>query len=160
MVQNGFVCYAAHVNDSNWNKPLGRTLQRKEIGSFVFVQHDYPSQAARATHSHPWLHLTIVCRGLYSRRLRRQSADYKVGSATLLQTNESHTDWYGAGSKCLHIVIPSDLEKELTSAFGAQGIAHGISPDLSACASIALQREFRNTDNDSPLVVEALLLTS
>ena len=154
----GCICYAARVNDRELSKPLGRILQRKEIGSFVFVHHDYPGQAARATHSHPWLHLTIVCRGLYTRKLGRQSVDYKTGSVTFLQTNESHTDWYGAGSKCLHVVIPSNVEKELTSAFGPQGIAHGISPDLSAFASIALQREFRNTDNDSPLVVEALLL--
>lgn len=153
----GFICYAARVNDS-LNKPLGRPLQRKEIGSFVFVQHDYPTQAARATHSHPWLHLTIVCRGLYSRGLGRQTVDYKSGSLTFLQTNESHTDRYAAGSKCLHVVIPSNVEKALTSAFGAQGNVCGISPDLSACASIALQREFGHPDKDSSLVVEALLL--
>jgi AraC family transcriptional regulator len=152
------ICYAARVNDSILNKPLGRSLQRKEIGSFVFVYHDYPSRAARAAHSHPWLHLTIVCRGLYSRKMGQQSFDYKTGSLTLLQTNESHTDCYAAGSKCLHVVIPSNVEKALTSAFGTQGIVRGISPDLSACASIALQREFRHTDNDSPMVVEALLL--
>jgi AraC family transcriptional regulator len=146
------------VNDSKLSKPLGRTLQRKEIGSFVFVHHDYPSQAARATHSHPWLHLTLVCRGLYSRKLGRQSFDYKTGSLTFLQTDESHTDCYAAGSKCLHVVIPANVEKALTSAFGTQGIVRGISPDLGACASIALQREFRHTDNDSPMVVEALLL--
>ena len=146
------------MNDSNLSKPLGRALQRKEIGSFVFVQHDYPSQAARATHSHPWLHLTIVCRGLYSRRLGQQTVDYKTGSLTFLQTDESHTDRYAAGSKCLHVVIPSIMEKALISAFGTQGIVRGISPDLSACASIALQREFRHTDSHSSLVVEALLL--
>jgi AraC family transcriptional regulator len=137
---------------------LGRTLQRKEIGSFVFVHHEYPNQAARAAHFHPWLHLTIVCRGLYSRKLRRQTFDYKSGSLTFLQTNESHTDCYAAGSKCLHVVIPSNVEKALTSAFGPQGIVRAISPDLSAYASIALQREFRHTDNHSPTVVEALLL--
>jgi AraC family transcriptional regulator len=154
----GCICYAARVDDSKLSKPLGRTLRRKEIGSFVFVHHDYPTQAARATHSHPWLHLTLVCRGLYSRKLGRQSFDYKTGSLTFLPTNESHTDCYAAGSKCLHVVIPSNVERALTSAFGTQGIVRGISPDLSACASIALQREFRHTDNDSPMVVEALLL--
>lgn len=158
MAKCRFICYAAHVNDSNLVKPLGRVLQRKEIGSFVFVHHDYPSQAARATHSHPWLHLTIVCRGLYSRRLGQQTVDYKTGSLTFLQTNECHTDRYAAGSKCLHVVIPANVEKALTSAFGTQGIVCGISPDLSACASIALQTEFRQTDNDSSLIVEALLL--
>jgi AraC-like DNA-binding protein len=77
---------------------------------------------------------------------------------TFLQTNESHTDCYAAGSKCLHVVIPSNVEKALTSAFGTQGIVRGISPDLSAHASIALQGEFRHTDTHSPIVVEALLL--
>jgi len=100
----------------------------------------------------------IVCRGLYSRRLGQQSFDFKTGSLMFLQTNESHTDRYAAGSKCLHVVIPSNVEKVLTSAFGKQGIMRGISPDLSASSSIALQREFRHTDNDSPMVVESLLL--
>jgi len=158
VAKRGTICYAARVNDSELNKPLGRTLRRKEIGSFVFVHHDYPSQAARATHWHPWLHLTIVCRGLYTRKLGQQSFDYKTGSLTFLQTNENHSDRYAAGSKCLHVVIPSNMEKTLTSAFGNQGIMRGVSPDLSACASIALQKEFRSTDNDSPMVVEALLL--
>ena len=146
------------MNAGELNKPLGRTLRRKEIGSFVFVHHDYPTQAVRDAHSHAWLHLTIVCRGLYSRKLGRQSFDYNTGSLTFLQTNESHTDRYAAGSRCLHVVIPSKVEKTLTSAFGSQGITRGIPPDLSASSSVALQREFRNADNDSPIVVEALLL--
>ena len=158
MAKSGCICYAAGVNDSELNKPLGRTLRRKEIGSFVFVQHDYPSQAARDTHWHPWLHLTIVYRGLYTRKLGQQSFDYKTGSLIFLRTNESHSDRYAAGSKCLHVVIPSSLEKALTSAFGNQGVMRSISPALSACACIALQREFQLTDHDSPLVVEALLL--
>src|SRR5215469_12945938 len=158
VAKSGGVCYAARVNDSELNKPLGRALQRKEIGSFVFVHHDYSSQAARDTHWHPWLHLTIVCRGLYTRKLGQQSFDYKAGSLTLLRTNESHSDRYAAGSKCLHVVIPSSLEKALTSAFGNQGMMRGISPDLGASSSIALQSEFRHTDNDSPMVVEAILL--
>ena len=147
VAKGGSICYAAGVNDSKLSKPLGRTLRRKEIVSFVFVLHEYPRQAARGIHSHPWLHLTIVCRGLYSRKQGRQSFDYKTGSLTFLQTNESHTDCYVAGSKCLHVVIPSNVEKALTSAFGTQGIVRGISPDLSACASIALQREFRLSRN-------------
>jgi AraC-like DNA-binding protein len=77
---------------------------------------------------------------------------------SFLQTNESHTDGYAAGSKCLHVVIPSNVEKALTSAFGSRGIVRCIFPDLSARASIALQREFRCTDSDSPVVIEALLL--
>ena len=79
LAKSGCICYAARVNDSEFNKPLGKTLRRKEIGSFVFVHHDYPSQAARDTHWHPWLHLMIVCRGLYSRKVGRQSFDYKTG---------------------------------------------------------------------------------
>src|SRR5215471_3356414 len=111
MAKRRCIWYAAHVSDGQLSKPLGRTLQRKEIGSFVFVHHDYPSQAARATHSHPWLHLTIVCRGLYSRTLGQQTFDYKAGALTFLQTDESHTDCYAPGSKCLHVVIPRNLEK-------------------------------------------------
>jgi AraC family transcriptional regulator len=136
---------------------LGTVLDRKKIGSFVFVHHDYPEPAERANHSHPWLHLTIVSRGYYRRKLGWRSANYKAGSLTFLPTNDSHTDSYAPGSNCLHAVIPSGVEQRLTSDFGTQGVAGEISPSLSIRFSIALQREFRCPDSDSPLIVEALL---
>ena len=138
--------------------PLGTVLDRKMIGSFVFVHHDYPELAERATHSHPWLHLTIVNRGYYRRKLGSRSGNYKAGSSTFLQTNDNHTDSYAPGSKCLHVVIPSEVEQRLTRDFGTQGGTIEIPPSLSVRFSIALQREFRYPDSDSPLIVEALLL--
>jgi AraC-like DNA-binding protein len=145
------------VKGSELNNPLGTVLDRKKIGSFVFVHHAYPELAERANHSHPWLHLTIVHQGYYCRKLGWRSANYKAGSLTFLQTNDSHTDSYAPGSKCLHVVIPSEVEQRLTSDFGTQGAAGEISPRLSVRFSIALQREFRYPDSDSPLIVEALL---
>lgn len=152
------ICYPTRVKESELSKPLGSVLERKRIGSFVFVHHDYPELAERASHSHPWLHLTIVCQGLYSRKLGRRSANYQAGSLTFLQTNDSHTDSYAAGSKCLHVVIPSDVEQKLTRDFGAQGAAGEIPSGVSVCSSVALQSEFKYPDSDSPTIVEALLL--
>ena len=142
---------------SGLSDPLGRVLDRKKIGSFVFVNHHYPKLAERARHSHPWLHLTMVREGQYCRRLGQRTDDYEAGSLTFLQTNDSHTDSYAPGSKCLHVVIPSDVEQRLTRDFGIQGTAGQISPSLSARFSVALEREFRSTDSESPLIVEALL---
>jgi len=154
----GHIHYLALVRGSELSNPLGRVLDRKKIGSFVFVHHDYPELSERASHSHPWLHLTMVRQGHYSRMLGRRSANYKAGSLTFLQTNDSHTDSYAPGSKCLHVVIPSEVEQRLTCDFGTQGAAGEIPPSLSVRFSIALQREFRYPDSDSPLIVEALLL--
>jgi AraC family transcriptional regulator len=137
--------------------PLGRVLDRKKIGSFVFVSHHYPKLAERASHSHPWLHLTLVLRGHYSRKLGRRTAHYQAGSLSFLQTNDSHTDSYAPGSKCLHVVIPAEVEERLTRDFGMQGTAGEVPPSLSARFSIALQSEFRRADPESPLIVEALL---
>jgi AraC family transcriptional regulator len=137
--------------------PLGRVLDRKKIGSFVFVSHHYPKLEERASHSHPWLHLTLVGRGHYSRKLGRRTAHYQAGSLSFLQTNESHTDSYAPGSKCLHVVIPAEVEQRLTRDFGVQGTTGEVPPNLSARFSIALQSEFRRADRESPLIVEALL---
>jgi hypothetical protein len=68
-----------------------------------------------------------------------------------------HTDSYAPGSKCLHVVIPSELERRLTRDFGIQGTAGQIPPSLSVRFSIPLQSEFRRADSESPLIVEALL---
>jgi len=99
----------------------------------------------------------MVREGQYCRRLGQRTDDYEAGSLTFLQTNDSHTDSYAPGSKCLHVVIPSDVEQRLTRDFGIQGTAGQISPSLSARFSVALEREFRSTDSESPLIVEALL---
>jgi AraC family transcriptional regulator len=155
--KSGHICCPASARPSGLGDPLGRVLDRKKIGSFVFVSHHYPKLAGRASHSHPWLHLTTVCRGNYCRKLGRRTDNYQVGSLTFLQTNESHTDSYAPGSKCLHVVIPSEVEQRLTRDFGIQGTVGQISPSLSARFSIALQGEFRRADSDSPLIVEALL---
>ena len=157
MAKPGHTCSPASGRVSGPSNPLGRVLDRKKIGSFVFVNHHYPELAERAKHSHPWLHLTIVRQGYYCRRLGRRTDDYEAGFLTFLQTNDSHTDSYAPGSKCLHVVIPSDVEQRLTCDFGIQGTTGKISPSLSVRFSVALQREFRYTDCESPLIVEALL---
>jgi len=143
---------------SELSDPLGRVLDRKKIGSFVFVNHHYPKLAERTSHSHPWLHLTMVRQGHYCRKLGGRTDNYQAGSLTFLQTNDSHTDSYAPESKCLHVVIPSGVEQRLTRDFGIQGTEGQIPPSLSARFSIALQSEFGRADSESPLIVEALLL--
>jgi AraC family transcriptional regulator len=132
--------------------------ERKEIGSFVFVRHDYPEPEERGHHSHPWLHLTMVTRGHYRRKLGWQTSDYKAGSLAFLHTNAGHTDCYAPGSECLHLVIPSEVEQKLTGLFGSPATSGQVSPGLSARFFIALHREFKYPDRDSALIVEALLL--
>ena len=155
--KSGHICSPASARAGGLSNPLGRVLDRKKIGSFVFVDHHYPKLAERASHSHPWLHLTMVRQGHYCRKLGRRADNYQAGSLTFLQTNDSHTDSYAPGSKCLHVVIPSEVEQRLTRDFGIQGTAGQIPPSLSARSSIALQSEFRRADGGSPLIVEALL---
>lgn len=157
MAKSGHIGRPACARVSGLSNPLGTVLDRKEIGSFVFVNHDYPKLAERASHSHPWLHLTIVRRGHYCRKLGRRTDDYQAGSLTVLQTNDSHTDCYAPGSKCLHVVIPSEVEQGLTRDFDIQGTACRISPSLSARFCVALEREFRYADGGSPLIVQALM---
>lgn len=157
--KSGHIFCPASARARGLNNPLGRVLDRKKIGSFVFVNHHYPKLAERASHSHPWLHLTMVRQGHYCRKLgRRRTDNYQAGSLTFLQTNDSHTDSYAPGSKCLHVVIPSEVEQRVTREFGIPGTAGPIPPSLSARFSIALQSEFRRADSESPLIVEALLL--
>ena len=157
MAKSGHIGRPACARVSELSNPLGTVLDRKEIGSFVFVNHGYPKIAERASHSHPWLHLTMVRRGHYCRKLGRRTDAYQAGSLTFLQTNDSHTDCYAPGSKCLHVVIPSEVEQRLTRDFGIQDTACRISPSLSARFSVALESEFRCADSESPLIVQALL---
>lgn len=124
----------------------------------MFVRHDYPEPAGGARHAHPWLHLTMVCRGAYRRSLGARTADHNAGSLSLIETNDTHTDFYAAGSMCLHVVIPSELEEKLTRAVGGECRTAQLPPSLSARFFTALQREFDLGDDDSAPIVEALLL--
>lgn len=138
---------------------LGKVIARKNVGGFVFVQHVYPRLSERGQHAHPWLHLSIVQRGSYERRLCKKTNHYRSGDVTLLTTDERHTDRYAPGSKCLHLVIPSTLEAQLTRDFAWCGRAplDPIHP-INAAFSVALYREFRNADAESAFVLESILL--
>jgi len=107
-------------NEQNW---LGKPVARRNIGGFVFVQHLYPQFSERGQHCHPWLHLSIVQRGHYERSLRKRVSRYRSGDLALLATEESHTDSYALGTRCLHLVIPSDFETQLTRDFAGRGRA-------------------------------------
>ena len=58
VAKSGHTCCPASSRVTGLSNPLGRVLDRKKIGSFVFVNHHYPKLAKRTSHSHPWLHLT------------------------------------------------------------------------------------------------------
>lgn len=138
---------------------LGKAVARRNIGDFVFVQHFYPQFSERGPHCHPWLHLSIVQRGHYERSLGKRVSRYRSGDLALLTTEESHTDSYAPGTKCLHLVIPSNFETKLTSDFEGRGRAPNapIHP-INAAFSVSLYREFKSADRHSHLVIESLLL--
>lgn len=138
--------------------PLGRFIDRKRIGPFVFVEHEYPELAQGASHVHPWLHLTLVRRGHYRRVLGVRATAWKAGSVAFLRAHDRHADAYAPGTRCLHVVIPAEMERKLAGGLGTRNSADEMPPSLSARFSIALQSEFRSPDDWSPLIVEALLI--
>jgi len=109
----------ANSNAQDW---LGKAISRKTVSHFIFVQHVYPRLSERRQHTHPWLHLSIVQRVLCARSLSKKISHYRAGTMALLATDESHTDSYAPGTKCLHMVIPSHLETRLARDFACRGI--------------------------------------
>ena len=140
------------------DKPVGTVLQYCRIGAFKFVQHSYPQAAKKGGHAHSWLHLSVVQEGCYARKLGSAFKTYSSGAVSLLPANAEHEDLYATGSKCLHIVIPSEVEERLLRAFSTRGFPTEIPLLLSARFSVALHREFTFRNDDSALVTEALLL--
>lgn len=146
----------ANSNAQDW---LGKATSRKAVNDFIFVQHLYPRLSERRQHSHPWLHLSIVQRGLYTRSLGKKISHYPAGTMALLATDDSHSDRYEPGTKCLHIVIPSHLETRLARDFACRGRTP-LTPvhPINVECSVALYREFEQPDSHSPFVIEAVLL--
>ena len=138
---------------------LGKAVARKDIGGFVFVQHVYPQFSEKGQHCHPWLHLSVVQGGHYDRSLGKKVSHYRSGDVALLTTDENHTDSYASGTKCLHLIIPSDFERQLTCDLTGRGRAP-IDPahPINASFSVALYREFKNADDHSRFIIESLLL--
>jgi AraC family transcriptional regulator len=137
---------------------LGTPTARKAIGPFVFVQHRYPNFCRRARHSHSWQHLSLVQRGHYLRILCNRLQQFRPGELSLLPTEETHSDEYAPGTKCLHMVIPSSFEARLTREFPTRRIAGGATSSLKAACAVALYREFIRPDNYSYSVIEAILV--
>jgi AraC-like DNA-binding protein len=134
-------------------------LRRRRIGSYVFVAHDYPERSERGRHSHDWLHLSIMQRGQYLRTIGGRSRSYRPGSVSLLPTGTSHGDSYAPGSECLHLAVPPQLEQSLLADFTqARADRDELTPAVGAAGAIALFREYRDPNSDSPLVVESVLL--
>jgi AraC family transcriptional regulator len=134
-------------------------LRRRRIGSFVFVAHDYPGRSERGRHSHDWLHLAIVQRGQYVRTIGGTSRSYRPGSVSLLATGVTHGDGYAPASECLHLAVPGEFERSLLADFTqAKANCDELTPVVGAACAIALFREFRDPNSDSPLVVEGALL--
>ena len=73
------------ARDRDW---LGKVIVRKTVGDFVFVQHLYPQWSQRGHHTHPWLHLSILQRGQYSRSLGGHISYHRAGTMALLATDE------------------------------------------------------------------------
>jgi AraC family transcriptional regulator len=146
----------AGANRPDWQ---GTPTARKAIGDFVFVQHVYPSRSRGPRHSHSWLHFALVQRGYYVRTVSSRVQQFRPGQLSLLATEETHSDEYAPGTKCLHLVIPAAFETKLTRDLPARRIIDSgkFSPFLSACAG-TLHSEFVRPDNCSPKVIEAILL--
>jgi len=137
--------------------PAGTVLGFRNIGSFLLVEHEYPTTVTKERHWHSWLHLAVVQQGSYSRVSRSRRYDFRPGSLAFLESNESHTDIYAGGSKCLHVVIPCELERRLSHDFRT-GIALGeVLHQVAAPAAITLQQEFLLPSGSSPLIVETLM---
>ena len=138
---------------------LGTIVDRRRIGTYFFVQHMYPQSSRNTQHCHPWLHLSIVQCGRYERSLGSRLAQYRSGDMALLTTNERHADSYALGTKCLHLVIPSDFEALLIRNFGGLSRApiEPIHP-INATFAIPLYREFKKADSNSSFIIESLLL--
>ena len=143
-------------NHREW---LGVPMARKAVGSFVFVQHEYPTWSSGPRHSHSWLHLCLVQRGQYVRTFRGRVQQFRAGELSLLPTAETHSDEYAPGTKCLHLVIPTFFEAQLARDFNARAvIASGTTSPMNAASGVALHREFQRPDSCSPAVIEAIVL--
>lgn len=140
------------------DSPAGKVQGVQRFDPYLFVQHEYPVTVEKQRHSHPWLHLSVVQNGLYSRVERSHRYDFRPGSLAFLESNEHHTDTYARGSRCLHIVIPSDVERRLSRDFAIGTVLGEVLHEVAAPASTALQREFLAPSSSSPIIVEALLL--
>ena len=64
-----------------------------------------------------------LCNGTLQRSLRKRVSRYRSGDLALLATDESHTDSYALGTRCLHLAIPSDFGTQLTRDFAGRGRA-------------------------------------
>jgi len=137
---------------------LGKVTQR-ELVDFSLVESVYPASSVMARHTHELAHISIVLRGAYAERYGRKERLAAPSLLVIHPPDEDHSVVFkSAGARVFSIHLKPlwlervrDYSKVLDSPADFSG-------GYPASLALRLYREFRETDEVAPLMIESLAL--
>jgi AraC family transcriptional regulator len=137
---------------------LGQPLRVVEQDGFIVMASTYEPFAALNPHRHALANISLVRRGSFVERLRNRAVECLPFSLIAKPPDELHSDRFGsAGAICLHISFSDDR----LSGWGTLSRAIERTPvvrrGIVTALILRLDRELRNGDSASGLVIEGLV---
>jgi AraC family transcriptional regulator len=134
----------------------GDIVKNKTIAGFALTETAYDAGLQIPAHSHDFAYFCFVLRGDFNERYERQARLCNSFSLIFHPPHETHSDEFYAPTKCFNLQLSgSFLERSI------QYPAFAETPDnfggVSRQIAAKIYKEFRYTDELSPLIVEGLM---
>jgi AraC family transcriptional regulator len=135
----------------------GNIIKNKTISGFKLTETAYDAGLQIPAHSHDFAYFCFVLRGDFNERCERQTRACSPFSLIFHPPQETHSDEFYTAAKCFNLQL-SDSFLERTVQYPALTETPGnFGRGLSRQIAAKIYKEFRYTDELSPLVVEGLM---
>ncbi|HEX8843442.1 MAG TPA: AraC family transcriptional regulator [Pyrinomonadaceae bacterium] len=138
---------------------FGKETSELELADFRLVESLYNASSTMPRHTHDLAHISIILQGAYTEHYGRKQRSGEPNVLVLHPPGEDHlVRFHQAGARVFSIHIKSrwlERVRDYSKVLDRPGDFRGGVP---AWLAVRLYREFRQTDEVSPLIFESLVL--
>jgi AraC family transcriptional regulator len=138
---------------------FGQTQERWTVAGIIVLESSYHIDHAVPPHEHSAAFFDLVLEGGCSEVVGTHVRDRDRSTLAFHPAGEVHSSrWHGVAPRCFHIEIPAALLSRATEYASIPDHPVHAAGEVTSLLALRLYREFRQRDEISPLVIEALAL--
>lgn len=135
----------------------GNIVKNKTIAGFKLTETAYDAGLQIPPHSHDFAYFCFVLQGDFNERRERQSRICNSFSLIFHQRQETHSDEFYAATKCFNLRLSNSFLERTAQYFALMETQTDFGEAVSSRIAAKIYKEFRYTDELSPLIVEGLM---
>ena len=136
----------------------GDVLRRSSVAGCILTETAYSPNLRLPKHSHEKAYFCFVLQGSFTEIYGRRSRACKRATLVFHPSDEAHSDHFHTEARCFNIQISAQCLARVREHSAMPNASADYQGGLPTHLVMRLYREFRNTDNLSPLVIEGLIL--